>query len=188
MLQYLLKIWYSALTELHAFLIFLICVTCPVPLIILNQITIRISGDQETHYKYISLRFKYLSQHFVLKSYISTHHSNWQTKCHVYSKTYKWTEYLSGFPKNNKENLHSFYNSQNLILDLLPYMICPLHTHTHILGYILLLCVQNTDDTFHLLLLQKMNEADSYSLVKTTQFAKLSYMENLEMKSKINKI
>jgi len=32
-----------------------------------------------------------------------------------------------------------------------------------------------------------MNKAESYSLMETTEFAKLSYVKNLEMKSKINR-
>lgn len=45
----------------------------------------------------------------------------------------------------------------------------------------MLFCVLNTDVTFYLLLLQKMNKAKSYSLMNTTEFAKLSYVQNLEM-------
>jgi hypothetical protein len=31
-----------------------------------------------------------------------------------------------------------------------------------------------------------MNKAEGYSLMKTTKFAKLSYVQNLEVESKIN--
>jgi hypothetical protein len=50
----------------------------------------------------------------------------------------------------------------------------------------MLFCILKTDDTFYLLLLQKMNEAESYSLMKITESAKLYHAENLEMVSKIN--
>jgi hypothetical protein len=62
------------------------------------------------------------------------------------------------------------------------------HTHTHTSTEFMmhtLFCVLNIYK-FYLLLLQKMNKAEGYPLMKTTKFAKLSYVQNLEVESKIN--